>query len=107
MIARQITDMTTWLLDNENRVFRFLVYKRMFTPYEQQQCFSDESQFEDTHYRLALIEEAVELSPGQWLLGFREICDGEILDRVEYYTLNDIQLSYFDIDQDVLSGDSQ
>lgn len=101
-MARVITDMETWLLDFDERIFRFVVYKKLFTPYEQDKKFMDESQFEDTHFRFAFIEEAVELGNGEWLLGFREIIDGEICNNIDYYKLSDIQLSYFEIDQNML-----
>ena len=96
------TDMETWLSDNSDRIYRFMVYKKLFTPYEQEQKFSDESQFEDTHYRFGFIEEAIELGHGEWLLGLREIIDGEVYD-INYFKLSDIQLSYFEQDQNMLS----
>lgn len=101
-MAKVITDMETWLLDFEERIYRFVVYKKLFTPYEQDKKFMDESQFEDTHFRFAFIEEAVELGHGEWLLGFREIIDGETCNNIDYYKLSDIQLSYFEIDQNML-----
>ena len=104
-MERVITDMETWLLDFDERIFRFVVYKKLFTPYEQDKKFMDESQFEDTHFRFAFIEEAVELGNGEWLLGFREIIDGEICNNIDYYKLSDIQLSYFEIDQNMLKED--
>lgn len=106
-MGRIITDMETWLLDNDGRVFRFLVYKKMYTPYEQERKFIDESQFEDTHYRCAFIEEAIELANGEWLLGFREILDGEVCGFIEYYKLSDIQLACFDDDQDMILDDAE
>ena len=98
------TDMETWLSDNSDRIYRFVVYKKLFTPYEQEQKFSDESQFEDTHYRFGFIEEAIELGHGEWLLGLREIIDGEVYD-INYFRLSDIQLSYFEQDQNMLSDE--
>ena len=98
------TDMETWLSDNSDRIYRFMVYKKLFTPYEQEQKFSDESQFEDTHYRFGFIEEAIELGHDEWLLGLREIIDGEVYD-INYFKLSDIQLSYFEQDQNMLSDE--
>ena len=98
------TDMETWFSDNSDRIYRFVVYKKLFTPYEQEQKFSDESQFEDTHYRFGFIEEAIELGHGEWLLGLREIIDGEVYD-INYFRLSDIQLSYFEQDQNMLSDE--
>ena len=73
-----ITDFETWLLDYGDRLYRYLVYKRMFTPYEQQHAFEDESVYEDTHYELCQIAEAIDLG-GDWLLGLRTIGeDGKV-----------------------------
>lgn len=104
-MLRMVTDMETWLLDNDSRIYRFLVYKKMFTPYEQERKFMDESQFEDVHFRFAFIEEVVELGHGEWLLGFREIIDGDTCTHLDYYKLSDIQLSYFEDDQNMLLED--
>ena len=97
------TDMETWFSDNSDRIYRFVVYKKLFTPYEQEHKFMDESQFEDTHFRFGFIEEAIELGNGKWLLGFREVIDDEVCDYISYFKLSDIQLSYFEQDQDMLS----
>ena len=99
-----ITDMETWFLDNRNRIYRFVVYKKLFTPYEQDKKFVGESQFEDIHYRFCFIEEAVELGHGECLLGLREIIDNEVCEYIHYYRLSDIQLSYFEQDQNMLSN---
>lgn len=92
-----ITDLETWLIDNDERIFRYLVYKRMFTPYEQQRAFEDETIFEDDYYTLAKITEAIDLGGGEWLLGFTSI-DRDTLrinQYTEYYKLSEIKLSYF------------
>lgn len=102
-MAKQITDMETWLLDNEGRIFRYVIYRRMFTPYEQEQAFSDESQYEDYHFTLAFIEEAIDLGSGEWLFGFRRIIEGEISNEIEYCRLSEIRLSCFDCDQDMFA----
>lgn len=97
------TDMETWWLDNNERIYRFVVYKKLFTPYEQDHKFMDESQFEDTRYRCGFIEEVVEIGCGEWLLGFREIIDCEVCEYIHYYRLSDIQLSYFEQDQNMFN----
>lgn len=99
-MTKQITDIETWLLDNEGRIFRYVIYRRMFTPYEQQHAFSDESLYEDYNYSFGYIEEAIELGNSEWLLGFRKVDDdGEPLDEIEYCRLSEIRLSCFDCDQ--------
>lgn len=101
------TDMETWFCDNSDRIYRFVVYKKLFTPYEQDKKFMDESQFEDDHYRYGFIEEAIELGHGEWLLGFREVVEGEVCSYLSYFKLSDIQLSYFEKDQDMLSEEDE
>lgn len=106
-MVRQITDMETWLLDNDNKVFRYVVYRRMYTPYEQKQAFIDETFYEDTHYNLGYIEEAIDMGDGEWVIGFRNVCDGDETDlgRIDYYKLSEIRLSCFDIDQNNFEED--
>lgn len=102
-MARQITDMETWLIDNDSRIYRFLVYRRMFTPKEQEEKYSDEIPFEnDGIYQYGIIEEAVELGHGEWLLGIREAYDDTLSQTVSYYRLSEIRLCYKDVDQDML-----
>lgn len=101
---RQITDMETWMLDNEGRIFRFTVYRRMFTPREQAAQYSDETCFEDGGaYQFGIIEEAVELGQGEWFLGIREIYDSTLCEIVSYYRLSELRLHCFDGDQEMLS----
>lgn len=99
------TDMETWWLDNRERIYRFVVYKKLFTPYEQEHKFMDESQFEDNHFRFGFIEETIELGNGEWLLGFREVVDDEACESINYFKLSDIQLSFYERDQNKLSDD--
>ena len=81
-----ITDLETFMLDNDDRIYRYVVYRRMFTPYEQEEKFQDESFYEDDHYTFARLNEAVELGNGEWLLGFRVIDEytGEDSGYTEY-----------------------
>jgi len=97
-----ITDMETWLLDNADKIFRFWVFKRTFTPYEQQQAFMDETQYENETASYARIVDAIDLGSGVWLLGFHLVGeDGGPWPGhyTEYYPLNDIRLAYCDSDQ--------
>ena len=68
-------NMRDWLINKRDQVFAYQVYKRMFTPYEQEQKFTDESEFTDIHYQPARIVEAVELGGGDWLIGFHNLYD--------------------------------
>lgn len=99
-MADSFGDIYTWLHDvGEDKLFRFVVYRRIFTPYEQEQKFSDESQYEDTHFTFGYIKELINLENGDYLIGFN-ICDddGSELGVIEYYRLSEIRLSCFDVD---------
>ena len=89
-----ITDFETWLLDYGDRLYRYLVYKRMFTT-------ENESEYEDDHYELCQIAEAIDLG-GDWLLGLRTIEeDGKIYGMIHYYKLSEIRLAFFENDQHI------
>ena len=95
-MADSFGDIYTWLHDvGEDRLFRFVVYRRFYTPYEQEQKFSDESFYEDTHFTFGYIKELINLENGDYLIGF-ELADddGTSFDTVEYYRLSEIRLSY-------------
>lgn len=100
--------MSEWAADCRGAVFRYLTYKRLFTPYEQENKFMDESQFEDIHYDFGRLEGVVDLGSGDMLLIFRELLDGvdpssgedawEETGMTVYRRLSDIQLYQFDCD---------
>ena len=103
-MARIITDFETWLLDeSDTRIFRYCIYKRVYTPLEQEKKYTDESEFEDGGmYTMAKIEEAIDMGNGNWMLGMREIYeDGCVSKNIKYVMLNEIRLWSFDEDQDV------
>ena len=109
-MARIITDFETWLLDeSDTRIFRYLVYKKVYTPLEQERKYIDESEFEDGGmYTMAKIEEAIDMGNGNWMLGMREIYeDGSIAHNLKYVMLNEIRLWLFDDDQDVELWDEE
>jgi phage major head subunit gpT-like protein len=100
--TKTCNSLAAWVAAHPGRVYRYVVYKKMFTPYEQQKAFSDESQFVSDYYTYGIIEEIINLGSGEWLLGFRTIgVDGEVFSHVEYHKLSDIKLNLFDEDQDV------
>lgn len=97
---RVITDIETWLHDDGDRLYRYLVYRKVYTPYEQQKAFTDESVYEDDHYELCRIEEAIDLGNGEWLLGLRIVGeDGEDYGHTMYFKLSEIRLARFDNDE--------
>ena len=50
-----MTDFTTFMLDNLEVEFRYLVKKHIFTPYEQDKKFRDESIYQGINYNYAYI----------------------------------------------------
>ena len=76
--------------EHKDESFRYWVHKRMFTPYEQEQKFEDESTLENIECSFGYIVEAVELPNGDILLGLSEDKDGRYK---SYYKLSDIDLA--------------
>ena len=87
---------------NKDIVFRYWVYKRIFTPYEQDKRFEDESIFESQMCEMAYIRECIPLPNGDFLLGFEseEMAHKEGHHMFDYYKLSNICLGYCQIDQE-------
>ena len=64
-----MTDLETWLHDNDDLKFNVYVKKHIYTPYEQEEKFSDEST-EDLMLSEHYIGDAVLLPNNDVLLGF-------------------------------------
>lgn len=82
---------------NQNCVFSFNVYRKMFTPYEEKEAFMDESVFESNHMTFGVIEDLIFLPNRDTLIGFRILDDEEYKeptgdDMVEYYLLSEIRI---------------
>lgn len=98
-----ITDLGTWLQDNNNKIFRFLTYKKVYTPYEQDKKFIDESMYEEGgYYKFAYITNAIEVPEGT-LLELSEVTRNENEDwkdtGIKYYKLlSDINLEMANFD---------
>ena len=94
-------DIHTWLSDvGEERVFRMWVFKKMFTPYEQDEKFLDESVYVDDTCKFVMIKELIELPDGDLLIGFQD-ADSDNL-YLEYYKLSEIRLDYCQSDKESL-----
>jgi hypothetical protein len=97
-----MTNFETWAMANSDRVFRYWVYRRMFTPYEQEQKFTDETVFEDNHCSYGTIREAVELPDGDVLIGFTDPFDDTVPEgslNIHYLRLSEIRLAYYPRDE--------
>lgn len=64
-----MTDMETFLLDNQDKIFRYYKYKKVWTPFELDKKYSDESMFENGGYaEFVYVRQAIELPDGDVLL---------------------------------------
>lgn len=104
-----MTDFETWLHDfGYDRIFRILKLRRVgdWTPYEIEQKYIDQDQYEDNHYSFIKIIEAIELPDKDILIGYREFYDdiSEIDSEewesypIQYKKLSQIELSFFSDD---------
>lgn len=63
---------TKHLMQHKNDIFCYWTYRRMFTPYEEQNAFSDETQYESITGNLGKIVACSELSNGDILIEFED-----------------------------------
>ena len=100
-------DIWTFLGDVRGRIFRYWVYRRMFTPHEQDEKYIDETCYEDTLANLGVIRECVQLPDGDLLLGFQAVSDTGAPEDwpqyIAYYKRSEIRLEYWPSDQEGLS----
>lgn len=97
-----MTDMLTWIHDNDDKFYNVAKYVKVFTPYQQQKAYMDESKWE--WEKTCKIKEAIEL-PNDVLLGLQEYVEYEdvledntiVINRkpifgIIYVRLSDIQI---------------
>lgn len=110
-----MTDFETFLHDfADNRIFRIYKYKRIYTPYEQEQKYSDETVFENGAYpTYVYIKNAIELPNGDILLRMEETIplDEQLDDDIDtsnktyiYEKLSDICIREYDSDN-IIGGE--
>ena len=78
-----------WIELHKDDCFRYWVHKTVFTPYEIEEKFSDQSCFENDECLYGYIVENVILPDNDILLGLSEDKDGYI----SYYKLSNIDLA--------------
>lgn len=101
---------TNLFLNNTDTIFRMQVYKRLFTPYEMDKAFVDETQFEDDWMQVCICE-IYELPDKDLLLGVRRLyeeddwylCEDKWI--IDYYKLSEIRLSYYPNDMSFIIDD--
>ena len=97
-----ITDIGTWWRDNSEKIFRYSIYKRMFTTIEVSEKYKDETYHED-NYHYGFISNIMEI-PNDILL---EIEEGYFEDKTfrlngikTFVKLSEIRLSLFEKDNE-------
>ena len=102
-----MTDFETWIHDHTGRVYRYWVYKRLFTPAEEQAADELQTEYVQSECMFGIIVECIELPDGDLLLGFSEPRNDMTFVReplVEYYKLSEIRLQMVPDDQEVPYG---
>ena len=94
-------NITTFIEENKDTVFRFLTYNKhnIWTPEQVANKYCDESVYLDTHYEFAKITDAIGI-PGDIILEFEIVDENDYTsyNRKEYRLLGDIELSMFEVD---------
>lgn len=90
-----ITDIGTWWNDvAKGKIFRYQIYKRMFTPHEQEEKYVDEDIFED-NYHFGFISNIMEI-PNDILLeidqGYFDVNKFQLTGNKVYVKLSEIRL---------------
>ncbi len=98
-----------FLEKNKDRLFRFWVYKRIFTPLEMEKKYMDECVYEDTHAQTGIIREAIVLPDNDLLLGFYIPCTDTVDEEdeykhLDYYKLSEIRMEYRPVDMEEFYG---
>ena len=96
--------MMDFLQANERTVFRFWVYRRMFTPYEEKEALTDESVFEDITARFGIIRQCIPIGNNDFVLGIQLFYDEEIdadapYESLEFFKFSEIRMAFYKDDQ--------
>lgn len=102
VICFHYKDFNEFMTESQYCIYRYWVYRRGFTPYEQDKKFTDESMFEDTTCKTAYIRELINLPDGDILIGFLDADSININNQIsiQYYKLSEIRLEYYEGDQE-------
>ena len=83
----------------ENTVFRIWEYKKMFTPYEQDEKFLDQSIYENGLAQHVIIDDVIELPDGDLLLAVHD-WEYDKAEYIDYYKLSNISIAKADSDME-------
>lgn len=81
-------DLETWMIDNSDKFYSVKKYMKVYTPYENDKKYSDETRYE--WEKTCKIKEAIEI-PNDVLLGIQEYYDDYQMssDNTVYYTVKE------------------
>lgn len=94
-----ITDIGTWIKDNQEKIFRVLIYKKVFTPLELDEKYIDQGEYTSNTYLFVKIIEGIEI-PNDVLLKMELVNKDSNEDSGHYIfkKLSDISIEEFDFD---------
>lgn len=95
------TDFNDFCEINADTVFRYWIYRRMYTPFEKEKKYSDETWYEDSFCTFAHIGNVIALPDGDYLIEFLVVDeDMNYWGRKQYCKLSEIRLEQFDCDNE-------
>lgn len=92
-------DFIKYIKSEPDKIWRFLIYRRMFTPYEQECKFMDDGEFIDDSFNIAKIKEI--FSVGSDFIIVFDMVDSDSFEPYgcqEIYKLSEIRLSSYECD---------
>lgn len=99
-MAMTYGDMETFIHDFSDKLIRFWVYKKLFTPLEVDKKYMDQSYFESNTATIGYIRVAVNIGGGDYLLGIEpDFGDGQNDKDLWFYRLSEIRFNILEIDQ--------
>ena len=105
-VEKPVATFKEFLLRDKKRIWRMWIYRRMFTPYEQEQKFQDEYIYENGDLcNYICIETVHDLPDGDLVLGVHIVYDKEsyLEDKTDktiaYYKFSEIRLAYYPEDK--------
>ena len=101
---RVYASLTDYLVKNGERIIRFWIFKRKFTPLEMEKKYIDQGCFEETSARCGIIREVIVLPDNDVLLGICELAEdvselSSPISYLEYYKLSELRIGYFPKDE--------
>lgn len=105
-VDKPVANFKEFLTRDKTKIWRMWIYRRIFTPYEWDSRFSDETIYENEgQCMFVCIESAHDLPDKDLVLGVRVIYDRPTFEKpvsdadIEYYKFSEIRLAYYPKDK--------